>query len=126
MTLPNFGGAKGPEITANLFELERAFKKHLNKIRNLDYNILDIKMTKWHEDYTTYKNSTKDLETMFQNMITIAFKSVSTVQDGVEMLENFDQLAKRPSIKDFVQKKAGEFVFNMFIDEIKQVEDVIF
>lgn len=39
------------------------------------------------------------------------------------MLENFDSLAKRPLVKDYVHKKAAEMVWNMFKSEIKEIED---
>ena len=40
------------------------------------------------------------------------------------MLENFDSLAKRPMVKDYVHKKAAEWVYKLFMDEIKEVEDM--
>ena len=39
------------------------------------------------------------------------------------MLENFDSLAKRPQVKEFVQKKAAEMVYKLFKDEMKEVEE---
>jgi dynein heavy chain len=49
--MPVFGGTKGPEYTENLNELERSFAKNLQNIKNLDYDILDVKITKWHDNY---------------------------------------------------------------------------
>jgi dynein heavy chain len=122
--MPVFGGTKGPEYTENLRELERTFAKHLQKIKDLDYDILDVKITKWHDDYGQYfKEQCKSLEIMYQNIIALAFKNVSTVPDAVEMLENFDSLAKRPSVRDYVHKKAAEMVYKLFKDEIKEVEE---
>lgn len=40
------------------------------------------------------------------------------------MLENFNSLAKRPTVKDYVQKKAAEWVYKLFMDEIKEVEEL--
>jgi hypothetical protein len=60
---------------------------------------------------------------MYQNIIQLAFKNVSTVSDAVEMLENFDSLAKRPLVKEFVQKRAADMVYKLFRDEIKEVEE---
>lgn len=39
------------------------------------------------------------------------------------MLENFESLAKRPLIKDYVHKKAAEMVYKLFKDELKEVEE---
>jgi len=76
---------------------------------------LDVKITKWHDDYGQFfKEQCKSLEIMYQNIITLAFKNVSSVTDAVEMLENFDSLAKRPLVKDFVHKKAADMVYMLF------------
>ena len=123
--MPVFGGTKGPEITNNLRQLETMFEKHLQNIKNLDYDILDVKMTKWHDDYgQEFKEQIKNLEIIYQNIIALAFKNVSTVSDAIEMLENFDSLAKRPMVRDYVHKKAAEWVYKLFIDEVKEVEDM--
>jgi len=122
--MPVFGGTKGPEYTESLKELERTFAKHLQNIKELDYDILDVKITKWHDDYGQYfKDQCKSLEILYQNIIVLAFKNVSTVSDAVEMLENFDSLAKRPLVRDYVHKKAAEMVYKLFKDEIKEVEE---
>lgn len=64
--MPIFGGTKGPEITKNLDQLEGMFFQCLNKIKYLDYDILDVKMTKWHDDYgQVFKENIKNLEIMY-------------------------------------------------------------
>ena len=122
--MPVFGGVQGPQYTENLLELQRQFVKHLQNIKNLNYDILDVKITKWHDDYGQFfKEQCKSLEIMYQNIIALAFKNVSSVSDAVEMLENFDSLAKRPLVIDYVHKKASDMVFKMFLAEIKEIED---
>ncbi len=54
---------------------------------------------------------------MYQKIINTAFESISTVQLGVEMLEAFDYLAKRDSIKAAVKNKA-KTVMDLFIQEL--------
>lgn len=63
----------------------------------------------------------KDLDIMYQKVINFAFESVMTVKEGVEMLEAFDYLAKRESIKNTVKKKAVE-VLNFFQQELEQTK----
>ena len=58
-----------------------------------------------------FKDQVKLLEIMYTNIISKTFTHVSTIEDAVEMLENFYQLAKRPTIIDFVTKKAAEQVY---------------
>ena len=58
---------------------------------------------------------------MYQNVIDFSFKQVTTVEQGVYMLEAFDYLAKRDSIKTCEKKKAIE-VMNLFIMEIESAK----
>jgi len=48
---PAFGGTKGLEITKSLIEIESEFKTNVDKIRVLDYKIMEPKTTRWHDDY---------------------------------------------------------------------------
>lgn len=123
--MPVFGGTKGKEWTHNLEGLQTMFEKNLQSIKDLKYDILEVKETRWHDDYgQVFKDQVKGIEVMYQNIIALTFKHINTVSDGVEMLENFDTLAKRPMVKDYVHKKAAECVYKLFTDEIKEVEDM--
>jgi dynein heavy chain len=55
---------------------------------------------------------------MYQNVIDYSFKQMTTVEQGVEMLEAFDYLAKRDSIKACVRKKAHD-VLALFVSEVE-------
>ena len=77
----------------------------ISRLRSLDYDILDVKSTHWHDDFSAYKNSVKDLEVMFQNVINTAFKGAPTTQAGVELLDAFTTLSYRDAIKRCVETK---------------------
>ncbi len=77
----------------------------ISRLRSLDYDILDVKSTHWHDDFSAYKNSVKDLEVMFQNVINTAFEGAPTTQAGVELLDAFTTLSYRDAIKRCVQTK---------------------
>ena len=62
MALPAFGGSRGPEITKYLLDNERNFEKHIDRLSSLNYAILDVKSTRWHDDYSYFKQGVKDLE----------------------------------------------------------------
>ena len=83
-----------------------------------------MKASNWHEEYNTFKTGVKELDVMYQNVIDFAFKQVTTIEQGVNMLEAFDYLAKRDSIKTCVKKKAIE-VMNLFIAEIEAAKQEI-
>lgn len=88
--MPVFGGTKGKEWTVSLLDLQKMFEKHLKTIENLSYDILDVKVTLWHEDYgQKFKDEVKLIEIIYTTIIALTFKNVSTIEDAVEMLENF-------------------------------------
>lgn len=70
-----------------------------------------------------FKDQVKNIEIIYTTIISKTFAHVSTIEDAVEMLENFYQLAKRQSIMEYVQKKAADLVYQLFIAEMKEVED---
>jgi dynein heavy chain len=64
--MPVFGGTLGQQYTNNILELEKTFKSYLEKIKQLDYDILDVKITQWHDDYGhLFKENVKNLEMNF-------------------------------------------------------------
>lgn len=123
--MPVFGGSKGKEWKLSLQDLKNMFDKQLEGIKKLEYDILDVKITCWHDDYgQNFKDNVKNIEIIYQTIISKTFNHVSTIEEAVEMLENFYQLARRPDIIRFVQKKGAEQVYQLFIQEIKEVEDL--
>jgi len=122
IVLPKFSGTKGPEIVAILEEIKEGFKKNLDRIRSGEQDkILDIKSTKWHDEYNSFKNGMKNLDNMYVNLINFAFDSVTTVQQGVEFLEAFDYLARRTTIKNHVHKKIDK-LNQLMLNELKAAE----
>jgi dynein heavy chain len=119
--LPVFGGARGAEVSSQLLAIQASFEKHVSRFRALTYDILDVKATRWHDDYNTFKNSLKDLEVMFQNVINTAFDGASTTDAGVQLLDAFNSLAQREAIKRAVEKKSAE-VFTNLTQELSLVK----
>lgn len=115
--LPAFGGARGPEISKSLVDIQTSFHRLVVSLRSLEYNILDVKATRWHDDYNSFKSGVKDLEVMMQRVIMLAFESVSDLSAKVELLEAFQAMAKRESIKRAVEKKTAE-VYAAFTTEL--------
>ena len=123
--LPDFGGSRGPEVSSSLLSIQASFEKSIATLRVLSYDVLDVKATAtlWHNDYnTTFKSGMKDLEVMFQNVITNAFEGAATTNAGVELLESFSSLARRDSILRCVEKKSAE-VHDKYIQEMGLVKN---
>ncbi|KAI8923518.1 dynein heavy chain and region D6 of dynein motor-domain-containing protein [Entophlyctis helioformis] len=119
--IPFFGGSRGPEIAKSLEDIELAFEKLISSLWNIRKHILDVKATRWHDDYNNFKQGVKDLEVMMQNVIISAFEGASTVEAGVELLDVFHHLAKREAIKRTVEKKTAD-VYQILLQELNTVK----
>jgi dynein heavy chain len=114
--IPHFGGTKAQEIVEGINGIQISFEQHIDRLRALTYDVLDVKISKWHDDYNRFKNDVKDLEVMYTNVINAAFEHNSTVAEGVLLTETFQGLAKRDAIKRCVERKATE-TNNMFLKQ---------
>ena len=56
-----------------LEDIETVFAKNIAALWNIRPFILDVKATRWLDDYNVFKQGVKDLEVMMQNLITSAF-----------------------------------------------------
>ncbi|PFH37249.1 dynein, axonemal, heavy chain 2 family protein [Besnoitia besnoiti] len=121
IALPMFAGFRFKEVSRSIYEIEDAFAKGLRRLRDLDYFVLDVKATKWHDDFAVFKNQVKDLEFMYTNVITSAFDGVQTVDAACQVYDAFYLLAKRTRIKKFLEKKNAD-VWNRFIQDLALVK----
>ncbi|EGF78014.1 hypothetical protein BATDEDRAFT_91203 [Batrachochytrium dendrobatidis JAM81] len=119
--IPFFGGSHGSEIAKSLEDIELAFEKLLSNLWDIRWHILNVKATRWHDDYNSFKQGVKDLEVMMQNVIISAFENAMTVETGVELLDIFHHLAKREAIKRTVEKKNAD-VYQILLQELNIVK----
>lgn len=106
--IPQFGGTKAPEIVAGIKGIQYSFEQEIDRLRQLDYDMLDVRVSRWHDDYHHFKTSVKDLEIMFTNVINAAFEQNITIQEGSALLATFNTLAKRDVVKTSIVRKASE------------------
>ncbi|XP_028992315.1 dynein axonemal heavy chain 2 isoform X2 [Betta splendens] len=118
--LPSFTGCQVPEFTRSLLEIEANYQCGLQNLRSLDNDILDVKNITWGREFTRFQSLVKDLEMMMQNLISSVFKTVTTVEEGVRLLDIFRPLSTREAIKPTIEAKMEE-VYNIFNSELKMV-----
>lgn len=121
--MPFFSGNKSKEIVSVLEEIKESFEEHLKKLRKISAEqVLDIKSTKWHDDYNYFKVGLKNLDNMYINLINLAFNNIQTVRQGVEYMIAFRDLAKRESILVHLSKKIDR-VNELMISELRLAEE---
>lgn len=55
-------GLSPEQITKALLGIQDSFEAQIEKLRNLDYTVLDVTTSRWHDDYNSFKDVVKDLE----------------------------------------------------------------
>ena len=93
--VPCFGGSKGPELARNLREIEQTFDKYMMGLMAIRKTILDVKCSTWHDNCNKFRAGVKDLEVMVQNVINTGFRSITSVEEGVQLLEVFAHFTTR-------------------------------
>ncbi|KAK5609612.1 Dynein heavy chain 2, axonemal [Crenichthys baileyi] len=122
--MPCFRGSTGPELTRKLQKIETRFQGRLQNLRSFDKGILDIKHPTWSEEFNSFCTFVKDLEMMTQELISLAFRTVSTVQEGVRLLDIFRPMSTRKAIRRSWEEKSEE-VYNILSKEFKMVNKLL-
>lgn len=112
--MPIFQGAKGPEVELLLLQIESMFAKLMTTLNEQRSVILNVKATSWHDQYNRFRSGLKDLEIMIQNAINLAFETVTSIQQGVEVLDIFAHLQKREV--SFIKIKLFYFIRTSYLE----------
>lgn len=70
-----------------------------------EYNVMDISIKKFDDDFFKFRNKIKELERRLASVITQAFDDADTLVDRFNLLDTFEDLLKRPVIQDELEKK---------------------
>ncbi|ANQ10184.1 40S ribosomal protein S3 [Plasmodium coatneyi] len=99
-------------------DIESTFFNELNRIRNLQYNILSIKSNEWSSDFKKTKEIIKVLESIFINLIKISFENSINFETTIFLFDKFYTLAITENIKSFMNKK----VVDLWTEFVKYVD----
>ncbi|KAK1890151.1 Dynein heavy chain 2 axonemal, partial [Dissostichus eleginoides] len=116
--LPCFSGCQGPAFTHSLLEIEGNFHRGLKNLHSLDQGVLDVESSTWGNAFKKFRALVKDLEMLKQNLIKSVFKTVTTVEEGVRLLDIFRPMSTREAIKRTTEEKM-EQVYSIFHKELK-------
>ncbi|EPY29590.1 dynein heavy chain, axonemal [Strigomonas culicis] len=119
--IPTFGGNRGPEIESQLMDIQRAFRAKMDVLRHLDYDILDVKSTKWVDDFRSLKADVDNLSMMLRQIITASFDNIATIASGTEYIEAFYIVSKNEEL--LIQlDRSKDSVFRLFQGNLKCIQ----
>ena len=126
--MPKFCESTGSDIRRSLREIQNTYLKRLNTLKYVNYNLLDIKVTKLHEDLALYRQNINDLSVFLENVIKQALASAeNSVQSYVRYLEAFQVIAIKPPIRRVMSKGRNQLIKNVLdmVQSIKSTFDTI-
>lgn len=121
--VPRFSGARAADIEKNFADIQASFGTVLGELqrKSRKYNMLDVKGTRWFDDFNIFMNSMRDLEVMLMNLLQMALDSSSNLVARLELLEAFQIMAKVGAVKRFVERSTSEW-FGLYLGEINTVK----
>ncbi|KAM9820319.1 LOW QUALITY PROTEIN: dynein axonemal heavy chain 2 [Neosynchiropus ocellatus] len=117
---PCFSGCQGPEFSRSLLDLENKFHHYLKNLQSVGKEILDVENVRWCTEFNRFLSVVKDLEMVMQNLMDSMFKSVSTVEEGVRLLDIFRPLSSREGMKRTIEEKTKD-VYSVFNKELTMI-----
>lgn len=105
---PQFNGTKGPEYEKVCMKIEHLFAEHLQAVEAISEKILDVQQSTWYDDMFTFRTRMKDLEVIIENLVTVVFKGVNNVEEGIHFLFGFQNYMNRENLKNLFDSKTTE------------------
>lgn len=100
------GGTKGGTLTSSVHKIQEDFQRSVDKVKGLEYDIMDINATQFDAQYSAFRKFVKEIERRLGAVIGLALDDCETVYGRFQIVDTFDrQLLDRPIIQDEVEVK---------------------
>ena len=100
------GGTKGSTLTSTIQQIKDDFQRTVDAVKNLEYDIMDIKAVQFDGEYSKFRKIVKEIERRLGAVIGLALDDCETVYGRFQLVDTFDkQLLDRPIIQDEVEVK---------------------
>lgn len=118
---PVFPGTFGDQIENYLQSIKKGFMVQLDKLGNLEYNLLDPQEIGWNEDFNSFKLAVQDLDSSFCKTVTMAMDHPKDVFSSAQLFTRWRRLSYREPIVLFVDKKL-DGIRSMIFNEIRTIQ----
>ena len=99
------GGTKGRQLTMTVIEIYNEFINAQNNFLAVEYDIMDISIWKFDDDFYKFRCRIKELERRLASVLTQGFDDNDTIIGKFKLLESFEGLLNWPIIQDELEKK---------------------
>ena len=117
------GGTKGKTLTETVQGILKEFEYVVEKFQEVEYDIMDISIKKFDDDFYVFRSRIKELERRLASTLTQGFDDCDTIQGKFKLLESFEGLLTRPIIQDELEKK-HIILLELYKNDLKVVQNI--
>ena len=117
--MPNIGDGDTP-LSTGLENIEQIYDKCLQSLYEVKHTILDPSDSSWNDNYQKFRLGVNETENLVEKVLNEAFETVTSVKEGVEILDVFHQYTPRQRIRQVYEGKI-ERVYRKFNAQLQQV-----
>ncbi len=117
------GGTKGKFLTETVHGILQEFIAVVEKFLNVEYDIMDISIKRFDDDFYVFRCRIKELERRLVLVLTQGFDDSDTIQGKFKLLESFEGLLTRPIIQDELEKK-HIILLELYKNDLKVVQNI--
>ena len=118
------GSTKGKTLSESVHRISLDFQKEVNKVSQVDYDIMDIDSGDFDTCYLEFRQAIKEFERRLGAVICIGLDDCSTIYGKFQLIDSFDRkLLDRLIIKDEIESKHIDLL-KAFAQDLKHVQQV--
>ena len=110
-------------LTNSIRQTHSDFLAAIQVFIHADYNIMDVDVKQFDEDFYTFRTQINELERRLASVIIQAFDDCVTVFGRFKLLESFEGLLEREIIQTDLEKKNIDLL-NGYAQDLKQVQEI--
>ena len=97
--VPNIGDGESP-LSSGLENIEKIYDQCLQSLYEVKHTILDPSDSSWNDNYQKFRLGVNETENLVENVLNDAFETVTSVKEGVEILDVFHQYTPRYNLNN--------------------------
>jgi dynein heavy chain len=117
------GGNKGRTLSASVVQIFADFKAVAEKFIQVPYDVLDVEVKKFDDDFYVFRCSIKELERRLGSVLNQGFDDCATVFAAFKLIESFEGLLEREFIQADLERKHLDLL-KAYSSDLRDVQDI--
>ena len=117
------GGNKGRTLSASVVQIYSDFNGLLDVILHLPYDVLDVDVKQFDDDFYSFRASIKELERRLGSVLNQGFEDCATVFSAFKLIESFEGLLEREFIQADLERRQADLL-RAYASDLKDVSEI--